>query len=134
MNEKDLRSWGVALIRIMIGLVFVMHGGQKLFVFGIGGTAAFFGQAGIPMPMVSATVASLSEFLCGAALLVGLFTRLAIIPLIVTMLVAIFHVHLRNGFFLPTGFEYALTMLVALVALGLTGPGQLALDGLRRRS
>lgn len=127
-----MQGWGIALLRVMVGIVFLMHGGQKLFVFGINGTAGFFAQAGFPMPMVSAVLASLTEFLGGAALIAGLFTRLAAIPLAFTMLVAVLGVHLRNGFFLPTGFEYALAMLVAVIALALTGPGALAVDNRRR--
>ena len=132
-RATQLQGWGIALIRIIVGIVFLVHGSQKLFMFGIGGTAGFMGQIGIPAPMLSATLATAAECLGGLALLLGLFTRWAAIPLSINMLVAIFMVHLKNGFFLPTGYEYALTLLVILIGLALTGSGEAALDNLFTR-
>jgi putative oxidoreductase len=112
----------------MVGMVFLTHGLQKLLIFGIHGTAGFFAHAGLPMPMVSAVLSTGAETLGGLALILGLFTRPAAAVLAFNMAVAFFAVHLKNGFFLPTGFEYALTMLVANIALVLTGAGAFALD------
>ncbi|HEY0006261.1 MAG TPA: DoxX family protein [Pyrinomonadaceae bacterium] len=132
-RAKQLQGWGIALIRIIVGIVFLVHGSQKLFMFGLGGTAGFMGQIGIPAPMLAAVLATAAEFLGGLALLLGLLTRWAAIPLSITMLVAILTVHLKNGFFLPTGYEYALTLLIILVGLALMGPGEAALDNLFTR-
>src|SRR5579871_4066623 len=126
--EKTNRSVGIAVLRIMVGVVFLTHGLQKLLVFGIPGTAGFFAHAGLPMPMVSAVLSTAAETLGGLALILGLFTRPAAAVLAFNMAVAVCAVHLKNGFFLPTGFEYALTMLAANVALALTGAGAFALD------
>ena len=112
----------------MVGVVFLAHGLQKLVMFGINGTAGFFAHAGLPMPMVSATLATGAEFLGGLALLLGLFTRPAAAILSFNMLVAVLAVHLKGGFFLPAGIEYALTLMVANIALILTGAGAFALD------
>jgi putative oxidoreductase len=124
------QGWGIAAIRFIVGVVFLVHGSQKLFVFGFGGVAGFFGQAGIPLPAVSAVVVTLVEFLGGLALIVGLFTRWAALLLAINMLVAVLAVHLKAGFFLPHGFEYALTLLFANVGLALAGPGAFAVDNL----
>ena len=86
---------------------------------------------GIPLPGVSAVLVTLTELLGGAALIAGLFTRLTAVPLAVTMLVAMLAVHLPGGFFAPNGIEFTLTLLAATVALGLSGPGNLAVDNLR---
>jgi putative oxidoreductase len=83
---------------------------------------------GIPLPYLSAVLAISAETLGGAALIFGLGTRLVAAPLAFTMLVAVAMVHSSGGFFLPNGFEYALTMLVVSVSLGLTGSGAFALE------
>ncbi|MEK7203957.1 MAG: DoxX family protein, partial [candidate division NC10 bacterium] len=69
-------------------------------------------------------------FLGGLALLLGLFTRWAAIPLAINMLVAILVVHLRGGFFVPEGVEFTLTLLAANVALALLGSGEASVDRL----
>ncbi|HXN50223.1 MAG TPA: DoxX family protein [Bryobacteraceae bacterium] len=126
-----MQGLGIALLRWIVGVVFLVHGGQKLFVFHLAGTAAFFAKAGIPLPEVSAVVVTLVEFLGGAALILGIGTRAASVLLAVNMLGAIYFVHGRNGFFLQSGgYEYALAMLVSNVSLALTGPGICAIDNL----
>ncbi|OGB89468.1 MAG: hypothetical protein A3G35_09460 [candidate division NC10 bacterium RIFCSPLOWO2_12_FULL_66_18] len=133
MNANGLtqiQGWGITVLRVVVGIVFLAHGGQKLFVWGFGGVAGFLGQVGIPAPMLAAVVVTLVEFLGGLALLLGLFTRWAAIPLAINMAVAILTVHLRAGFFLPNGYEFALTLLAANVALILLGSGEASLDSL----
>jgi putative oxidoreductase len=124
------KAWGITLLRIAVGAVFLAHGAQKLFVFHFAGVTQFFTKGGIPLPHVSAVVVTLVEFLGGIALVLGLGTRIASLLIAIDMLGATFFVHLKHGFFLPTGFEYAFTMLAANVGLMLTGPGALALDNL----
>jgi len=92
--------------------------------------AAFLGQVGAPAPMLAGVVITLIEFRGGLALLLGLFTRWIAIPLAIDMLVAIFAVHLRGGFFLPNGYEFALTLLAANVALAFLGSGGKSVDNL----
>ena len=126
----QLQGWGITVLRVVVGIVFLAHGGQKLFVWGFGGMAGFLGQVGIPAPMLAAVVVTLVELLGGLALLLGLFTRWAAIPLAINMAVAILTVHLRAGFFLPNGYEFALTLLAATVALSLLGSGEASVDRL----
>jgi len=123
-----LQGWGITVLRVVVGMVFLVHGGQKLFVFGFGGVAAFLGQVGIPAPGLAAVILTAVESLGGLALLLGLFTRWAAIPLAIVMLVAILTVHLKAGFFLPNGYEFALTLLGANVALALLGSGEASVD------
>jgi len=120
----------LAILRVVVGLVFLVHGGQKLFVYGFAGVGAGFAQMGIPMASVVGPVIGLLEFFGGAAILFGLLTRLAGLGLALNMLGAIAMVHGKNGFFMPTGIEYALTLLGASAALALTGAGRFSLDAL----
>ncbi len=127
-GTTDRQGWGITILRVVVGIVFLVHGQQKLFTYGFNGVAGLMGQLGIPFPMLSAVVVTLVEFLGGLALILGFFTRWAAALLAINMLVAMTVVHLRAGFFLPNGFEYALTLLAANLALTFAGSGRAALD------
>ncbi len=127
------QGWGITVLRLAVGVVFLMHGGQKLFVMGFAGVAAFIGSLGIPAPALAAPLVTLVELLGGLALVLGLYARWAGALLAMDMLVAILVVHLPNGFFLPKGFEFALTLLAANLALVLLGSGEASVDGLLQR-
>jgi putative oxidoreductase len=130
MSDTEKQSWGVTLLRVIVGIVFLAHGSQKLFVYGVHGFAGFLAHMGLPAFLSPIVIAI--ELLGGAALILGIGTRIAAAAIAVNMLGAVIAVHLKGGFFLPTGFEYALTMLAASLALVLTGPGKASLDGLRK--
>lgn len=126
--QSSRQEIGLALLRIVTGGVFLAHGYQKMFEWGIHGVAGTFGQMGIPLPLLSAYLATFAEFFGGLALIVGFGTRIAAVPVAFTMLVAILQVHLKGGFFLPAGMEYALTLLVANITFVIAGGGAFALD------
>ncbi len=69
MKQAELQTWGLTLLRVTTGVIFFMHGWQKLFVNGIAGTAGFFDSIGIPLATVTAVVVSVLEFAGGAALI-----------------------------------------------------------------
>ena len=119
---------GLLILRIVIGIVFLMHGGQKLFVYGLAGVSGAFGQMGIPMPGITGPLTAIVEFLAGGALVIGLLTRLAAFGLAIDMLGAILFVHMKGGFFMPTGYEFALTLLGANIALAVAGAGYYSID------
>ena len=81
-------------------------------------------------PAVSAPLVTLVEFLGGLALILGVGTRVAALLLACDMVGAIVFVHFKNGFFMPTGYEFALTMLAANLSLVLTGPGAASVGGM----
>jgi putative oxidoreductase len=131
-----VQAYGPAVLRLVVGLVFVAHGAQKLFGVwggpGLPGTAEFFSQLGLEPSYPLAVVAATVEFGGGLLLILGAYTVFAALALVVQMLVAIWTVHLPHGFFLP-GYEFNLTLIGALVCLALTGPGALSVD-VRRAS
>jgi putative oxidoreductase len=123
--------WGLAILRIALGITFTLHGYQKWFIYGISGVEKGFADAGIPIPGISSIVVATVELVGGLLLILGLLTRYAAILLAIVMLVAMTRVHLPAGFFLPQGYEYTFNLLAALIAILLAGPGAAALD--RRR-
>jgi len=126
MNATS-RHWGITILRVMVGIVFLAHGGQKVFVYGFSGVQGAFGQMGIPMPTVLGPFVALLELVGGLMLVVGVGTRWVSVLFAIEMAVAVLKVHLANGFFLPGGFEYALMMFAASCAVALEGPGAAAL-------
>lgn len=128
---KTYPSWAPIFARLALGVVFFAHGSQKVLgLWGGGGWSATiqgFGQGGIPP--ILAILAMLTEFLGGIAIILGLFTRLAALGLAIVMLVAIFKVHLVNGFFLnASGIEYNVALLGLSLALLVWGGGNLSVD------
>src|SRR5688500_15512727 len=119
---------GIMLLRVMTGVVFAAHGAQKVFTMGLPAVTGFFTEAGIPLPSLSALVVSYVELMGGLLLIFGLLTRVAAFLLACNMVGAIVFVHLTKGFFLPEGYEFALTMLVSVITLELTGPGPYSID------
>lgn len=126
-TEKQI-DLGLLVLRLALGTVFIAHGGQKLFQFGLDGVAGGFAQMGVPMASVVGPMTGFVEFFGGIAIILGLLTRLAGLGLAGTMIGAITFVHAKNGFFLPGGVEFVMMLLAAAVTFVITGAGAYSID------
>jgi putative oxidoreductase len=126
-------SYGLLLLRIVLGLTMSAHGAQKLFGWfgghGIQGTGGFFGNFGFRTPVLMAFAAGLAEFGGGLSLATGFLTPLGALAITIVMLNAISLVHWPKGFFSSNGgYEFNLLIASAAVAIAATGPGRFAID------
>jgi len=120
------------LARLTVGWVFLTSGWGKLHA--LPKIVDYFRELGIPAPQLQAPFAAGTEFVCGALLLLGLVTRLASIPLIVVMVVAIATARKDDLAAIPDLFTFIEYLyIVLLVWLGVAGPGPLSLDRLLAR-
>jgi putative oxidoreductase len=121
------------VVRVVVGLLFMSHGAQKLFgAFGGGGlkgTADMFEAIGLRPGRLHAAGAGGAELVGGALLVLGLLTPVGSALAIAVMVAAILSVHLRNGIWnTNNGYEYNLVMIAVAFALAGVGPGQWSLD------
>jgi len=121
-------------LRLVVGLVFLMHGGQKLLIFGLGGTADIMDKLGLPLPFVCAAIVITLESAGGLAILLGVFARLAGALLAFEMVVAIMVARWHGGFFAPYGYEFEFTLLGACLTFALYGPGRMSFEEVWHRS
>ncbi|HEY6874876.1 MAG TPA: DoxX family protein [Candidatus Dormibacteraeota bacterium] len=124
---------GLLILRVAIGAIMFGHGGQKVFGWWGGPGLAGWTNAMIRMrirpPRLWALTAAFGELLGGVALILGLLTPVACAAVAASMLVAIALVHLPKGFWVSKGgYEFNLSILGAVAALALIGPGSASLD------
>jgi putative oxidoreductase len=128
LESVERVQWLAPLLgRLAVGLVFMSTGWGK--VHNLAKVTGFFQELGIPAPGFNAVLVGYSELVCGTLLVVGLLTRLATIPLIVSMVVAILTAKRADihGLFDLVGFD-EFTYLCVLVMIALFGPGGGSLD------
>ncbi|MCU1724852.1 MULTISPECIES: DoxX family protein [unclassified Pseudomonas] len=126
-------GWGMTVLRIFVGIIFMAHGSQKLFGWfgggGLAGTAQFMESLGLTPGTLMAALSGGAEFFGGLALVIGLLARPAAVALIGLLLVAIFSVHIHNGLFMANnGYEFALALLGGAVAVLFEGAGRASVD------
>ena len=124
---------GLLVLRLVLGVIFIGHGAQKLFGSfggpGLKGTAGFFEQLGIKPPYLMAVLAGLAEVVGGILVILGFLTPLATLALIGVMIVAVLTVHLKNGFFVTNGgYEFNLALAGMALTLLIIGAGAYSLD------
>jgi putative oxidoreductase len=139
-------QWVPLPIRMILGVGFMVHGWAK-WSRGPAAFAELLKQAHVPLPLANAWLVTLLEIFGGLALLMGAFVTIASVPLILSMLGAMFTVNIKYGFsavntigltpdgpqFGPPGYEINLLYIAGLVALILGGAGPLSIDALRSR-
>ncbi|TCS77847.1 DoxX family protein [Tepidibacillus fermentans] len=126
---------GLLIIRLVVGLTFAGHGSQKLFGwfggYGLKGTGGWLESIGIKPGVLMALAAGLSELVGGLLFAFGLFTPLGAFLIVITMLVAIFTVHGKNGYWVTSnGYEYNLILIAVAIGVALIGPGAYSLSSL----
>jgi len=129
---KTDNSWALVPFRIVLGLVMLAHGAQKLFGwfggYGLEATGMYFEEnLGMSPGYFWAFLAAAGEFFGGLFLMLGIFTRLQGAVLTITMLVALFVAH-SSSFFLPSGMEYVLVLAAGSLLFALSGGGSASVD------
>lgn len=124
---------GLLILRLVVGLLFVGHGAQKLFGIwgghGLAGTAGFFEQIGLKPGRIHALAAGLMELGGGLLLALGLITPVASAALIAVMTAAVITVHGAKGLWAGNGgYEFNLTLAGAAFALAAVGAGNWSID------
>jgi putative oxidoreductase len=146
LKGEQWQRWVPIPIRIILGVGFMVHGWAK-WSRGPAAFAELLRQAHVPLPLANAWLVTLLEIFGGLALLVGAFVALVSVPLILSMLGAMFTVNINYGFsavntigltpegpqFGPPGYEINLLYITGLLALILGGAGPLSIDALRSR-
>ena len=140
-RRADACAIGLLPLRMVIGYGFLAHGLAK-WNRGPANFGKLLLQIGVPLPTATAWVVTMLEIVGGLALLAGVLVAIVSIPLIVSMLVAMFTVHLRYGFsaintigltangpvFGPPGIEVNLLYIAGMIALVVAGPSARSLD------
>ena len=123
-----MARYGVTLLRVVLGLVYIMHAYLALVILGPSGMVAYQVKNGIPFPEIATWYLILAHGLGGIGLVLGIFPRWAALANVPVMLGAIVFVHLKKGFWAHQGgYEYPLVLLLASLALAMTGGGALTL-------
>lgn len=123
-----MAAYGATLLRLILGVVYIMHAYLALVVFGPSGMIAYQVKSGIPFPEIATWYLIVAHGLGGIFLVLGIFARWAALANVPVMLGAISFVHLKNGFFAhQNGYEYVLVLLVASLAVAMIGGGALSL-------
>jgi len=132
-------GWSPLALRLAAGFIFAAHGAQKLFGwsggYGLEGTGQWMASFGLSPGYLMALLAGSAEFFGGLALILGLLVRPAAAVLAVTMLVAIFSVHIDKGLFVSNnGYEFGLVLLVVSISLAISGAGRASVDRVLQRA
>ena len=128
-------SVGMLVLRVVVGVLFVGHGAQKLFGWfggqGLAATGKMFGSLGLEPGKPMAAAAALSEIVGGALLAVGFLTPLGSMLLTAVMATAFWTVHKKNGLWNPNrGYEFNLVLATVAFAVTAVGPGAWSVDRL----
>jgi putative oxidoreductase len=123
-----MAPYGATLLRLILGIVYIMHAYLAFVLNGPAGMIAYNVKAGIPFPELATWYLILAQGLGGVFLVLGLFTRWAALANVPVMLGSLLFVHLKHGFWaFKNGYEYVLVLLVVSVAVAMIGGGALSL-------
>ncbi len=119
------------VLRSVLGVIFLWHGYDKVFVKGIPAITGFLGSLSFPMPSIFAYILSYGELVFGLMLIIGLLTHLAAKYATVVAIVAFFAVHMKNGFAVGAGgYEFIILIFAAAVSILVNGAGRYSVDAM----
>ncbi|GLX65878.1 DoxX family protein [Paenibacillus glycanilyticus] len=126
---------GLLIIRVIIGLLMIGHGAQKLFGwfggYGLKGTGGWMESLGMKPGVLMAAGAGLTEVVGGLLFGAGLWVEVGAALLIIPMIMAIVKVHGANGLWATqNGFEYNLVLIAVALGVAFTGAGDISIDAL----
>lgn len=134
MNAPALRDAALLIFRVVVGIIFVAHGYNTLYMGGISHAYGQFSQWHVPQPKLSVWVTALGELIGGAVLILGLLTSIVAGLLGLLMIGAGYFAHRHNGFFITQGgFEYVALLAASCLLIVIFGPGRASLDGVLTR-
>lgn len=136
-RSSRLEKWGPTVLRVVVGIMFLMYGWDKFFGLGREVWEGIFDAQGIPAASLAVVLVGSVEIVAGAGLVLGLLTRWAAALLTIDMVVAVLVVGLDGGFWVwNNGVSFPLSLLAATASLMLLGAGEASLDrtasGIRR--
>lgn len=127
--KKINRLRDLPLLFIRLVLAYGFYSPAKTKWSDINSIAGWFESMNYPLPTLNAYLAASAEAAGVVLLALGLFSRIISVPLMITMIVAIFTVHIGNGFNAgDNGFEIPLYYLIMLFTVFILGPGKISLD------
>jgi len=129
MDRPFIRETALLLLRLVLGVVFIAHGWDKMFITGPVETAGGFSAMGVPNAQFSAYAAGITELVGGGLLILGFLSTIVAAILILLMCGAIFFAHFGKGFFVSDGGpELVLVLIAALIIVVVFGAGRVSLD------
>lgn len=130
-SETVSKATDLPLLFLRLILAYGFYNPAMMKLKDVNAIAGWFESMNYPLPLLNAYMATITEGLGVILLVLGLGTRIISVPLMITMLVAIFTVHYANGFNAgDNGYEIPLYYLLMLFTLFIMGPGRLSLDQL----
>ncbi|MHA6793452.1 DoxX family protein [Pseudonocardia bannensis] len=127
------RDAALLVARLVLGVVLIAHGWQKLVINGISGTAEVFHNFGIPLAILATSFTVVVELVGGAMLIFGVLVPVASSFIMVVMVGAIGFVHAPHGIFASKGgWELVAVIAAGILALSATGPGRYSIEHLLR--
>lgn len=129
MNRPAVRDAALLLFRAVLGLIFIAHGVDKMFMDGMDEIVGQFSALGIPQPQIAGYATAIGEMIGGAFLVIGLLTTFAAAALAIVMVGAVYFVHWGNGLFNGDGgIEYPVVLCLSLLMIVVFGAGRVSLD------
>ncbi|AWB82294.1 hypothetical protein C3B44_07965 [Corynebacterium yudongzhengii] len=130
MDKPVVRDASLLILRLVLGIIFVAHGYDKIFLTGLVETTGQFSAWGVPQPQLSAYLVAGVELIGGALMVLGLLTTFVAGILLLVVAAAGYFVHLPNGLFVAdNGIEFVAVLAAALLAIVVFGPGRASVDG-----